>query len=623
MILFVPLERIDDNPFQTREEYHDIPGLAAQIAAARQDYPNTHGLMQIPHGRLIIRNALYPDGRALTEEQAAIFLGIPPRKWDSAARVQLSFGHRRLRAFRHLAASGDQVYGAMPITLYALSDEQMMDAVWRENHDRENLSAVEEAALMRRALDVLGCNQKDLESRWGLSRSAVANRLGLLELPPEIQTANRAGILSERQCQALRPIARLTQLDLSHIKWGTGDNPNSHPIISPQRCLKYIIAHAAESGDTFSSDNIRELSRRMVVHAGRQLYGEIPKTPLGGDGIVQSTCRGCAWRQNECCLHPTCYDAKTVAFFRLAVRTNNISLPVSQDEKNFSAFNSHSKRETLKRAYESNACPHLVIGWANDGTWARPFVARSEYFVKSHAPDQQRVYTLFHSAGLRLGCTHGLDDPCFAAMVVALPDGARDEVVKRAAQQEKFDQWKARGMAQNKRTVAAIMDGLAYVYLAIFPDTARAMLSLLTGESVNDNDQLAGDLARATWEARRDKNTNPVDMYDQARRLLQLAGEDPNEWLPDDDLTADAERWLAHYSRQMYYYDGSDWAGRYRAAALDILPAFDRLIAALDARRGEWTPDTAQLYDWLLEAQTHAKTVCAQTSGSSAEVEQE
>ena len=70
-------------------------------------------------------------------------------------RVQLAFGHHRLRAFQHLVATAVPGYedAYFPVHVDALTDEQMFDAVWSEKlRERKDISAVEEAELLARKL---------------------------------------------------------------------------------------------------------------------------------------------------------------------------------------------------------------------------------------------------------------------------------------------------------------------------------------------------------------------------------------------------------------------------------------------------------------------------------------
>lgn len=207
MLIYVPLSQIDDNPFQARQEYGDVAELASRIAAARDNYPDTFGLMQIPRGRLVVRNSLYPHGEPIKES-----FRVPenPEHWDKALKAQLAFGHRRLRAFRHLYETGAPGYedGRFPIHVDALTDEQMLDAVWSENRERKDISAVEEAELLRRKLE-RAKSQREVAEAWGLDRSTVTNLLRLLDLPDDVKEANRDGRLTGRMIDAVARIYRV------------------------------------------------------------------------------------------------------------------------------------------------------------------------------------------------------------------------------------------------------------------------------------------------------------------------------------------------------------------------------------------------------------------------------
>jgi hypothetical protein len=83
MLHMVPLPYIRFNPYQARQEYGDVPDLAARIAAARADFPATLGLMQVPKARIV------NDGQALTELPAALEFA------PGGPHVELLYGHRR------------------------------------------------------------------------------------------------------------------------------------------------------------------------------------------------------------------------------------------------------------------------------------------------------------------------------------------------------------------------------------------------------------------------------------------------------------------------------------------------------------------------------------------------
>ena len=175
------LDLIDDNPFQTRQTYEDasIAELAADIYA--------RGLLQSPVGRLV-------DGR-----------------------VQLAFGHRRLRAYRHIRTQIDAMgWSAMSVNVQTLTDEQMALAAWSENAQRKDITAIEEAQAIKRMMDGFGWSQSDMASKLGVDRSTVANKLRLLRLPEEVQARIAGRELSERQAVALLPLYELPKSALNN-----------------------------------------------------------------------------------------------------------------------------------------------------------------------------------------------------------------------------------------------------------------------------------------------------------------------------------------------------------------------------------------------------------------------
>ena len=195
MLARVPLDRIKDNSFQTRGEYGDIEELAASILKMKAARPETLGLIQVPPGRIVV------DGRVL---DAGAYGGVLPCLGDEPeAVVELAAGHRRFRAFWWLSTTRWDEYGTFPVDVQVLDDQAMADIAWEENVKRKDLSAIEEAEALRRAMERFGWTQAEIGERWGLSQGAVANKLRLLRLPEEAQQAIRDGVIGERHGRAL------------------------------------------------------------------------------------------------------------------------------------------------------------------------------------------------------------------------------------------------------------------------------------------------------------------------------------------------------------------------------------------------------------------------------------
>ena len=72
-----------------------------------------------------------------------------------------------------------------------------------ENLQRRDLDFWEEALALRRLIDSYHISQEEAARRIGKSQSAVANKLRLLKLPPDVLTLLREGGATERHARAL------------------------------------------------------------------------------------------------------------------------------------------------------------------------------------------------------------------------------------------------------------------------------------------------------------------------------------------------------------------------------------------------------------------------------------
>lgn len=251
MIINVPIDQIDYNPFQRRQDYGDIPALAADI--------QQHGLLQAPRGRLV-----YSHGEILTGAVSrGACLRIQDDGFPAGLRVQLAFGHRRLRAFIHNQMNDAGGWGEMPVAIEDFDDFAMLDAVWSENQHRSDINAIEQAELLAEKLErarAAGGNQETVAAEWGIDRSTLANRLRLLKLPEGVQMDVRAGRISERKALAMLPL-----------------NGNAAE-------LESIAAQA----DELSSDEIRKYARRGPKSHPLSVGVEIPMLRHGGRPFVET-----------------------------------------------------------------------------------------------------------------------------------------------------------------------------------------------------------------------------------------------------------------------------------------------------------------------------------------------
>lgn len=110
---------------------------------------------------------------------------------------ELIAGERRWRAAQ-LAG-----FTVIPAIVREASDIESLELALVENVVRENLNAIDEAFALQVLREDLGVTQEALAARVGKSRSAIANKIRLLELPGLVQSLLVDGSLTEGHGRAL------------------------------------------------------------------------------------------------------------------------------------------------------------------------------------------------------------------------------------------------------------------------------------------------------------------------------------------------------------------------------------------------------------------------------------
>ncbi|MCC9604273.1 ParB/RepB/Spo0J family partition protein [Blastopirellula sp. JC732] len=163
-LIKLPVEEIDANPYQPRQEFNDDE--IAELAQSLQQ----HDMLQPIAVRMV------------------------------EGRYQLISGERRLRAA--IVAGWDEV----PVRVFEADDQTVAELAIVENLQRKDLNAIEKAMSFERYLHEHGCTQSELAERIGVDRSTVANLLRLLELPEPVMTAVMTGELTAGHARALLPL---------------------------------------------------------------------------------------------------------------------------------------------------------------------------------------------------------------------------------------------------------------------------------------------------------------------------------------------------------------------------------------------------------------------------------
>ena len=122
---------------------------------------------------------------------------------------QLIAGERRWRAAERLG------WAKIPAVIKDVDDQTLLTLALIENLQRNDLSAIDEAAGYHRLSEEFRLPQSEIARMVGRNRSTVANLLRLLQLPDEIQAMVHRRELTEGHARALLPIgdpARMLEL---------------------------------------------------------------------------------------------------------------------------------------------------------------------------------------------------------------------------------------------------------------------------------------------------------------------------------------------------------------------------------------------------------------------------
>lgn len=121
-------------------------------------------------------------------------------------------GERRVKASRLAGMT------TIPAIIRDFSDEQMMQIALLENLQRENLSAIEEAAAYRDILNALQLTQEELAKKLGKSRSHITNMLGLLKLPNDVQDMILKNEISMGHARVLSKLENVNEIKELAVK---------------------------------------------------------------------------------------------------------------------------------------------------------------------------------------------------------------------------------------------------------------------------------------------------------------------------------------------------------------------------------------------------------------------
>ncbi|MFO7636639.1 MAG: ParB/RepB/Spo0J family partition protein [Clostridia bacterium] len=130
--------------------------------------------------------------------QKGVIVPIILRKTGSTYTIVA--GERRWRAAKKINLK------TIPAVIREFSDRDILEISLIENVQRRDLNCIEEANAYKRLSNEFTMTQEEIAKSIGMSRSAVANKLRLLELDMEIKSLLVKGAISEGHGRALLAI---------------------------------------------------------------------------------------------------------------------------------------------------------------------------------------------------------------------------------------------------------------------------------------------------------------------------------------------------------------------------------------------------------------------------------
>ncbi len=112
-------------------------------------------------------------------------------------KYEIIAGERRYRATKKAGLK------TIPALVKDMDDKEAAKVALLENLQREDLTPIEEAKTYQTILKLDNLTQEELAQNLGKSQSAVANKLRLLQLDEEVQTALLNNKISERHARSL------------------------------------------------------------------------------------------------------------------------------------------------------------------------------------------------------------------------------------------------------------------------------------------------------------------------------------------------------------------------------------------------------------------------------------
>jgi ParB family transcriptional regulator, chromosome partitioning protein len=188
-------------------------GLEALLGSVSRDQAQASGALRELPVSSVRPNPLQPRSQIseaeLTELTASIEASgllqpvvVRPRN----GQYELIAGERRWRAVQRLG------WPKIPAVVKDVDDQTLLTLALIENLQRDDLTAIDEAAGYQRLSEEFHLPQAEIARLVGRDRSTVANLVRLLKLPDEVRQLVQEGKLSEGHARALLSVSDSAEL---------------------------------------------------------------------------------------------------------------------------------------------------------------------------------------------------------------------------------------------------------------------------------------------------------------------------------------------------------------------------------------------------------------------------
>ena len=188
-------------------------------------------------------------------------------------KYELIAGERRWRAVQSLG------WPKIPAVVRDVDDQTLLTLALIENLQRDNLTAMDEAAGYHRLGEEFKLPQAEIARLVGRNRSTVANLVRLLKLPAEIKTLIQERKLSEGHARALLPMsdeAEMVRLAKEAVEkgWSVREIESRTRVDTPKSEVKAedskapVLEHQARPQPKMASAEVRRVEDALRKRLG-------------------------------------------------------------------------------------------------------------------------------------------------------------------------------------------------------------------------------------------------------------------------------------------------------------------------------------------------------------------